>query len=376
MRKGVITVVALITAAAVAGCGGGGSKSGSTTTGASAGTPSARQLLVKTFDGSHAIKSGRLSLALKLIPSNSSTITQPVELSVAGPFASNGGGKLPESDFKITISAQGQVGVIELTSAGGKGYITVSGSSYQLPASTFKTVTSGFGSLASSGGASGSESGAGVFAKLGVQPLNWLIDPTIVGTATVAGTATTHIHAKVDATKMVSDISKLLGKAPSLGVTSKGTLPAQLPTKIPAATQARVVKELGTPSFDVWSGNSDHVVRKLSVAATIPVSGQIKSLLGGMTSAGVDLTFGYSDLNQPQTINAPTAVKPFSQLQAKVNTILQTIESGIATGSLPGSTGTSTAAAGGADQQYATCIAAAKGDVSKMQKCASLLGGS
>ena len=36
-----------------------------------------------------------------------------------------------------------------------------------------------------------------------------------------------------------------------------------------------------------------------------PVSGEISTLLGGMTSAGIGLTLQYADLNQPQTISAP-----------------------------------------------------------------------
>jgi len=42
-------------------------------------------------------------------------------------------------------------------------------------------------------------------------------------------------------------------------------------------------------------------------------------LLGGGSTAALSLTVQYADLNQPQTISAPTSVKPFSQFGSKLN---------------------------------------------------------
>jgi hypothetical protein len=315
-----------------------------------------------------------ISLAVKVVPKGSSTITDPIELSFSGPFSTSGSGQLPESDFTISVSGQGQHGSLELISTGGKGYVTVSGESYALPASSFNSVKSGFNSLASSGKSSGSEAGAGVFAKLGIQPLNWLASPQIVGTAKINGVATTHIIAAVNVNAMLRDVNKLLAKAGSLGISGISSLPRS----ISPATRARIAQTLGTPSFDLWTGTTDKIVRQLLVQAKIPVTGQISSLLGGMTAASFTLSFGYSHINQPQTITAPTSVKPYSVFQAKVNSLLQTIESGIATGSL--SSGSINQGAGtvttvpGVDQKYTACITKAAGDVKKMQKCSSLLG--
>jgi hypothetical protein len=367
LRKGLITAVALVTAGLVAGCGGGSSKPDPAP---AAGSSSARQLLSQTFDGDHTIKSGVITLDVKVVPSGSTTVTQPLELRLSGPFTSSGAGKLPESDFTIMASAQGQQGSLQVISAGGKGYITVSGQSYEMPASSLKSLESGVGSLATGGSSS---SGSGPFAKLGIEPLDWLTDPQVVGGATVGGVATTQVHASVDTAAMLHDVSKLLGRTSSLGVSGAGSLPQS----ISAATQKRIASALGAPSFDVWTGKRDKIVRKLTVSATIPVTGQVQTLLGGLTSAAVTLDFEYSDLNQPQTITAPTSVKPYSVFQSKVDSILQEIESGLVSGSLTttinsGSAGATTGSS--ADQKYTNCITGANGDVRKMQKCSKLLG--
>lgn len=372
MRRALLIVTPLITVIAVAGCGGGSSRQPSST----AGSTAARKLLVETFDGHHGISSGVLTLDLRLDPTGSSTITGPIELAFGGPFMNRGAGKLPESDFTIAISAEGHVGSLQVISADDKGYITVSGQSYRLPASSYKSLESGFGSLASAGG-SGSGSTKSALSKLGIKPLDWLIDPRIVGHATVNGVATTRIRAGLDVTAVLADLSKLLGKAGSLGVS--GT--SSLPQSISAGTQRSIAHALGSPTFNLWTGTADRLIRKLTVSAVVPVTGATRTEFGGMRSAKVTFGFEYSDVGQPQTITVPTSTKPYSVFRTEFAAVLEEIESGLVSGSSGSDSGTSTSGGSGgaasgsssAAQKYAQCITASKGVVAKMQKCAKLL---
>jgi hypothetical protein len=120
---------------------------------------------------------------------------------------------------------------------------------------------------------------------------------------------------------------------------------------------------------------------------TLPISGQISTLAGGVNSANIGLTVQYSNINQPQTFTVPSAVRPFSEFQAKVQSFVRALQGGL--GGLSGSSGASgsggssgassgaTGSSGSAAsvQSYSQCIQAAGNDVGKMQKCASLLGG-
>lgn len=342
----------------------------------SSSSESAPSLLKQTFSSGHSVKSGVLGFALTLKPTGSSTLSTPITLSLGGPFQSRGSGKLPQSDFTIGISALGRHGSLGVISTGTAGYVNLQGANYQLPQADFQKLQQSFSSAQSSGGSQD----AGL-AQLGIHPEHWLTHPSVVGTETVNGASTTHIRAGVDVTALISDLNNFLAKtAKSTNAASSG-----VPTQIPPATQQKIAAAVQNATVDVWTGKNDSTLRKLTLSLTVPVTGQISTSLGGMTSAGIVLTVQYAKLNQPQSIATPTAVRPYSEFTAKLQTVGQQL-TGALGGSLLGSgstssgSGTATAPSSGSGSaagvsKYSACIQKANGDVTKMQKCASLLNG-
>jgi uncharacterized membrane protein YgcG len=137
----------------------------------------------------------------------------------------------------------------------------------------------------------------------------------------------------------------------------------------------------------VWTGTSDKTVRRLTIALTVPITGNLSSQLGGVKSADIGLTMQYSDLNKPQSITAPTTVRPYSEFQTKVSAFIQGLQSaasgvlgsgGSSSNGSSSSGGTTPGGSGSSSNvtKYGQCIQKANGDVAKMQKCASLLGSS
>ncbi|MBV9335297.1 MAG: hypothetical protein JO243_05320 [Solirubrobacterales bacterium] len=357
-------IVVVLASLGLAACG---SSSGSS------GDPNA--LLSQTFSGTHNVASGVLNLTLTIVPSGSNTLNGPVTLSFGGPFQTRGAGELPESNFTASASALGRSVSLGILSTGTDGYVTLEGTSYRMPRATFQKLESSFAQVASPPGAS---NGSGTLGRLGIQPQHWLTHPTIVGTENVGGAQTTHIHAGVNVPALLNDLNTVLEKASSLGVSGTSGLKSGLSP----ATRAKIGTAIENPSVDVWTGKNDKTVRRLTVALTVLITGNTSAQLGGMTSADIGLTMSYSSLNQPQTITAPTALRPFSEFQAKVTAFAQALQSAAA-GAL-GSAGGAGSSSGGAGaspstgsssgvQKYSQCIQQAGGDVGKMQKCASLL---
>jgi len=395
MRSRRISVSCLLAAVAVlslSACGGGGD---------------AKQLLQRTFSGSHAIRSGNLSFSLTLTPSGSSTLTAPVTISFGGPFQTLGAGKLPASNFNVSMSGFGRGGSVGILSTGTTGYVTLQGTSYQLPSGTFQKLESSFAGVTSAGG-SGHSSGG--LSKLGIDPLRWLTSPAIVGTESVGGTSTTHIRADINVKALLVDLNTFLQKASSAG--APGT--AALSRALPPSTQDRIATEVQHPTFDVWTGKADKTLRRLALRLSVPVTGQTSTLLGGLRTAAIAVDMSYTGLGQPQTITPPTAVRPFGEFQTKLRSFLSSIGAAGAAALAPGlgagagssSGGASSGASGGAAplpgaagspsgggtggaapgatggggsgpavQAYSKCLQAAGSDVTKMQSCAALLSG-
>jgi hypothetical protein len=345
---------------------------GSSSSSSSASAPS---LLKQTFSSGHSVKSGVLGFTLTLKPTGSSTLSTPITLSLGGPFQSRGSGKLPQSDFTIGISALGRHGSLGVISTGTAGYVSLQGTNYQLPQADFQKLQQSFSSAQSSGGSQD----AGL-AQLGIDPEHWLTHPVVVGTETVNGASTTHIRAGVDVTALISDLNSFLAKtAKSTNAASSG-----VPTQIPPATQQKIAAAVQNATVDVWTGKNDSTLRKLTLSLTVPVTGQISTSLGGMTSAGIVLTIQYAKLNQPQSVATPTEVHPYSEFTAKLQTIGQQLTSALGgslgSGATSSASGTATVPSSGSGSaagvsKYSACIQKANGDVTKMQKCASLLNG-
>jgi hypothetical protein len=237
-----VSLAAVVAAVALAACGTGGSSAGQ-----------ANSLLNQAFK-THPVNSGKLTFALAVDTSGSKTLKGPIALNFGGPFQSLGQGKTPKSDFTLRLSAFGRSGSLGIISTGTKGYVTLQGTSYQLPEATFRQFESGLAPVTRSG-------------SLGhVDFLSWRRNPVVVGHETVAGADTTHVRGGIDVHKMLTDLNSVIHKAPSAGVSGLGS-------GISTATIARVAARVRNPTLDVWVGSSDHTMRKLALNFGVPVTG-------------------------------------------------------------------------------------------------------
>ncbi len=358
----IVAALALITAIclALAARGGGGSTDAST-------------LLRETFGAPHYVGSGELNFAVTVTPGGSRTV--PIRFSFGGPFQSRGKGELPASDFQISLVAQGVSGSLRLLSTGTQGYVTLGGASYELPAATFQQLESSFAQLTtSSGGGSGSTGGTdassgsapSALARLGIDPMHWLVNPSVVGSQRIGDAETTQIRAGVNVPALLSDLNAFLLKASARGVSGAGTLPHG----ISATAQSKIASEVRSPTVQIWTGKSDKTIRRLALELTLSGYGS-----DGPGSAAIGVVLQYANLNQPQAISAPPAAAPFTQLSAKVRPVLQQLESGLAAG-LGSAAENSGAARSGSAQSvkaYNQCISAAASNSARIRRCGALL---
>lgn len=350
-RAVVALVVLALAALGLAACG---------SSGGSGGSGDARALLKQTFDNTHKIKSGKATVQLNVAAQGDPSLQQPIKLGVSGPFQSAGKDAIPKFDLTVDISAQGQSIQAGLLSTSSRVFVQFAGTAYEVPANLLAQLRQ---SMKQSSQASQGKLSLG---GIGIDPMNWLKDPKVAGTETLNGVQTTHISSSLNVDALLNDVDKLLAAVKQHGGIP-GTSAAQIPSRIPDKDRQQIKDAIKSSSVDVWTGSSDKILRKLSLALAI----QPKSPGSGPKSANVSFSLELQDLNTPQTVAAPSSVRPLSDLLSQLGGFLGGGFGGLAGG------GSSNGSSGGASsaqiQKYSQCLKAAGSDVAKAQQCASLL---
>jgi hypothetical protein len=311
-----ILVAVLLGAFALVGCGGGGGDDAS-----------ASDLIQQTFGNDAQLKSGRVGLGL-----NADLRSGSVQASVDARFSQGQPGQLPKLDGTLKLDS-GTAGTLQAgaISLGDKGYVTVAGQAFAVPDADWKTFTDGY--VADQKQTDRKRAAQPTLGALGIHPDQWLIDPKKDGESEIGGDKTTHITAGVDVPKMLQDVAKVARKTGASGqISAMGT-------------------NIKSAGVQIDTGKDDHRLRQLQIHLVLD-------------TGTVDLRVTYTDLDQPQDIQAPKDARPLSDLTSLLSQ---------AAGA-NGSGGTTTTPQGtGNNAKYLQCLQQAGQDVAKVQACAKYL---
>ena len=294
-----VLVLAALGALALGGCASGGSSGGSA---------SAQALLAATFQSHKPIESGRIDLSLALTSNASSGAAAHAKLlgvALKGPFQGRGAGKLPEFSLQLQLQASGHTLQAGATATASDLYIELAGSWFVAPPGTAQQLQQ---SYAATTRASSSAQSRATFAGLGIEPGEWIADPTIVAGAT--GSETTHISGRLDVARFLADAQKISGARGALGL-GAGAAGSALPS---SGGLAALAGALRSARVDVYTGTSDHQLRRLLLSAQVAATPQARSTLGVSSGATLTLDLRFAELNRPQTIAAPANPRPISEL--------------------------------------------------------------
>jgi hypothetical protein len=347
--------LALLVPATVAACGGSSSSS----------SADPQQVLHQTFSNPKSITSGKLALDLSANVEGSQSGS--FSASIDGPFQSSSDKtQFPQLDLSAKVSGQGSgspsisfEGALIVTQQ--NAYVSYQGTNYQIPTALYDRFKSAYQQQAKVSQSSGASSSASsIFNRLGIDPSKWLTNETNEGTTDVDGQSTVHISGDADVGRIITDLSHVAQSVP--GASSQGISPSTLDQVKGAVKKAHI---------DIYSGESDHLLRKLAVALDIaPPSGSAS----GVSDISIDFSLELTDVNQPQTISAPPNPKPLSQLTQQLGGI----------GALGGLSGTPDSGSGGStsvpspssginQKAYLKCIQSAQGNPQKINKCLAKL---
>jgi hypothetical protein len=338
----------------------------------SSSTEDPQQVLHETFSNPTHITSGVLDVTADVSAQGQSGGTFKAELS--GPFQGDAQDSTAFPQFDLTAKVTGSGGGQSINFDGGitatsdQAFVTYKNQPYAVPKSLFDSLKTAYqqqSQAAQASQSSSSTSTSAIFSQLGIDPSKWLTNLKNDGTTDVNGASTIHIEGQAQVGQILQDLGKIAQATP--GASTQGFDPSQLGLLSGLVQNATI---------DVYSGADDHLLRKLDVSFTIAPPGGA----GGITSANINFAITLSDVNQEQTISAPSGAKPLNVLLKQLGlgglgplTSLGAVPGlgSTGTGALPG-TGGGTAGAGPSQKQLQdlqSCIAAAGSNATKLNDC-------
>jgi hypothetical protein len=304
-----------------------------------------------------------------------------LDASVSGQFQSEGKEKLPQLD--LSVDANGAFGDESVDFAAGltllsdKAYVEYDGTEYEVDPTTFGFVKSAIEKVQDQQGAEGASADvtacqeAATSLKVGDFVDNLAND----GSADVDGTSTTKISGDLDVSGAIDSIVEL-AEDPACSAQLEAAGP--LPLDELESAKGVLGEAIKKAHVDVYVGDDD-IIRK--IAAELSVEPPEEAGEEGPSKVDLSFELTLSNVNEEQTISAPSGAKPLNQLFQKLDVnpieLLELGSSGGLEGLLEGATGGSSSGGSSATpspenaQEYLECLKNV-GSAADLQKCEAL----
>jgi hypothetical protein len=228
----------------------------------------------------------------------------PIAIRASGPYVDSER-TLPKLDMDLEISGQGAGAVqLGLLSTGRRVFIEFGGTHFEQPADQ---VAQANRRLARDRGRDG-----GSFSDLGLNARDWIVDAAVEGDEEVGGETTQHVSGKLDVEALVGDLNGLIRES---GDALAGD---QAPEPLRPADVERLTRSVEDPTFDVYVGKDDDVVRRISLRLDIEVPEDDRADVGGVTAASISFSAELSDVGGDQQVRAPRTSQPISVLTSQL----------------------------------------------------------
>ena len=255
------------------------------------------------------IESGNVDLSLGIDVKGSKG--GHLDVGVSGPFQSESEAEYPELD--MTASAKGSIGGEKvdfeggLTLLGNKAYVAYEGTEYEVDPTTFNFVRTII-KRRGGGQKQSTELTACQEAAAELQISDFVENLKGEGSADVGGTNTNKVSGDLDVSGAV-EAAVELSENPACSEQLNAAGPFSAAKLEKAKTQ---VEESLKGAHVVLYVGDDHIVRRISAQATVePPKGSGGE---GAKSAEIDLDLTLAGVNEEQTISAPQAARPLSNL--------------------------------------------------------------
>jgi hypothetical protein len=263
------------------------------------------------------VKSGNLNLTLGVKADGDEGGN--LDVSLSGPFQSEGKNQLPQLD--LSAKASGTLNGQDIDFDGGltllsdKAFVNYKGTEYEVDPTTFSFVKSAIERAQQRSGAQSKSAGATACqeAVANLKVGDFVENLTNEGSSDVGGTSTTQVSGDLNVPGAIDALLELTkDPACSAQLGAAGPLPSE--SELDKA-KSQVESALKTAHVDVYVGD-DNIVRK--IAAELSIEPQNASG-GGPKKVDLEFELTIDGVNEDQTISAPSGAKPLNDLFQKLN---------------------------------------------------------
>jgi hypothetical protein len=258
-------------------------------------------LLDRAFSG--GIESADLELDAELRLEGSPSLDRPVRLTASGPFISNEN-SLPSADIELKIGTDGggQTVTTGVLLTGDRAFVKFQDVYYEQPAAAVRRANRALRR---------NRSRDNSLSELGLNPRDWLADAKDEGEAEVAGVETRHVSGTLDVERVLRDFNRFVRKS---GQAVNDATGQSAPAPVTEAQIDTITESVANPSFDVYAGKEDGLIRRVSGRVSFEVPEASRAELGGIEAGSLEFTLEFADVNGDQEVEAPAKARPLSAL--------------------------------------------------------------
>ncbi len=243
-----------------------------------------------------AARTGRIDARVTLTLQGAPADYREVSAGVSGPYRYRKDASLPDYDLEVGARDYG----VQLTSVGGRSYVSLGTTGYRLPADVR-------GRLVRSA-AKGRNGLTRTLEQFGIAPWRWETERVAAGTARLDGVEVRHVTTGANVGRILRDANTLLGFMRSLGITRAIGLPSEIG---PQARRA-IVRSVKTFTAGSWVGTKDKVLRRSRFEMTFAVPKARRAAVAGITRGRVVGELNVTQVGRRQRIAAPAQIGPFA----------------------------------------------------------------
>ncbi|NLO28293.1 MAG: LppX_LprAFG lipoprotein [Actinobacteria bacterium] len=231
-------------------------------------------------------------------------------MTVAGTFTS--GTEPLQADLDLALTMGGETMNVGVKIVGDRGWIRMLDQWYEAPLETMSEPTFDQAQIAEM---------IRLTKELGVDPIAWFEDLTLVGEETVEGVATYHLSGTPDLARVLADVIGLMESEEFMElIDPDGAVTGSLEDGMFAIgadelqeVQNQITSMLKDPKVDIWVTKDGGILRKVDVVAHFtPPAGDDYD---GLNAIDLKLGLLITGINQPVSVEPPASALPSEALE-------------------------------------------------------------